>query len=100
MSSSYLGKLSPTSRYSMSEVFNECLVIEVCPIIALNLLVEGLELLLDLILSSCDNELVLRLTHVWGVEDEQDLGLDSPIASRVFDFKHSVSIALVRVSIG
>ena len=53
---------------------------------------EGLELLLDLILSSSDNELVLRVAHVGGVEDEQYLCLDSPIASRVFDFKHSVSI--------
>jgi hypothetical protein len=93
MSSSRLGKLSTSSRHSESEVFNEGLLIEVCPIIALNLLVEGLELLLDLILSCRDHELVLRVAHVGGVEDEQDLGLDSPITSRVFDFKHSVSIA-------
>ena len=92
MSSSRLGKLSPTSGLSESEVFNKGLIIEVCPIIALNLLVEGLELLLDLILSSSDNELVLRVAHVGGVENEQYLSLDSPIASRVFDFKHSVSI--------
>jgi hypothetical protein len=51
----------------VSEVFNEGLIIEVGPVIALNLLVEWLELLLDLILSSGDDELVLSVADVGGV---------------------------------
>ena len=73
MSSSLLGKLYTiqvsdiTSCNSVSEVFNESLIIKVGPVVALNLLVEWLELLLDLILSSGDDELVLSVADVGGV---------------------------------
>ena len=76
MSSSRLGKPDTiqvsdiTSCNSVSEVFNECLIIEISPVIALNLLVEWLELLLDLILGSGDDELVLSMANVGCVQDE------------------------------
>jgi hypothetical protein len=77
----------------VSEVFNEGLIIEVGPVIALNLLVEWLELLLDLILSCGDDELVLSVANVRGVQDEKDLGLSSAVTGWVFDLENSISIS-------
>ena len=54
----------------MLEVSNECFIIEVGPVVALDLLVEGLELLLDLILGGGDHELVLGGANVGGVHDK------------------------------
>jgi len=99
MSSSRLGKPDTiqvsdiTSCNSVSEVFNESLIIKVGPVVALNLLVEWLELLLDLILGSGNDELVLSVTNVGGVQDEEDLSLDSAVGCRVFDLENSISIS-------
>ena len=77
----------------MPEVLNEGFIIEVSPVVALDLLVEWLELLLDLILSSGDDELVLGVTDVGGVQDEQDLCFSSAIACGIFDLENGVSIS-------
>ena len=54
----------------MLEVSNESFIIKVGPVVALDFLVEGLELLLDLILGGGDHELVLGSTDVGGVHDK------------------------------
>ena len=113
MSSSHLGKaervfryliLLPSLRTSVSEVLDESLIIEVGPIVALNLLVEGLELLLDLILSCGNHELFLSRADIGSVKDEEDLGFDSAVTGGVFDFEDSISILIyyqhLQVSIG
>ena len=42
----------------MLEELNEGLVVEISPVVDLDLFVHGLKLLLNLVLSSCDEELV------------------------------------------
>jgi hypothetical protein len=78
----------------VSEVLDEGLIIEVSPIVALNLLVERLELLLDHILCCGNHELLLRVADVGSVEDEEDLSLNSAVACWVFDFENCISITL------
>lgn len=88
--------ISKAFRYhldrSVLEVLNERLIIEVGPVVDLDLFVEWLELLLDLILGGGDHELVLGCTDVRGVHNEQNLGFHSSVVGGVLDFEHTISI--------
>ena len=79
------------SEYSVLEVLNELLVIQVCPVIHLDLLVEWLQLLLYLVLRSSIDELFLCGGDVRGIQDQQDLGLNSAVVCGVFEFEDAVS---------
>ncbi len=57
----------------MLEVLNECLLIEVSPVINLDLLVEWGQLLLDLVLGGSVDELFLGSGAVRGVQDQHNL---------------------------
>jgi hypothetical protein len=58
------------SKSSVLKDLKESLVIEICPIVNLELLVEGLYLLSDLILSGGIYELFSCITDVRSVQDE------------------------------
>jgi hypothetical protein len=73
------------------EVLNECLLIEVSPVVDLDFLVEWGQLLLDLILGSSIDELFLGSGDVRGVEDQYDLRFDSSISSRVLKLEDAIS---------
>ena len=59
--------------HSMLEVLNECLLIEVSPVINLDLLVEWGQLLLDLVLGGSVDELFLGSGDVRSVQDQHNL---------------------------
>ena len=75
----------------MLEVLNECLLIEVSPVVDLDFLVEWGQLLLDLILGSSVDKLFLGCGNVRGVEDQYDLRFDSSISSRVLKLEDAIS---------
>ena len=84
-------KIDVAYTHSVLEVLNECLLIEVSPVIDLDFLVEWGQLLLDLILGSSIDELFLGSGDVRGVEDQYDLRFDSSISSSVFKFEDAIS---------
>lgn len=57
----------------MLEVLNECLLVEVSPVINLDLLVEWGQLLLDFVLGGGVDELLLSGGDVRGVQDQHNL---------------------------
>lgn len=77
----------------MLKVLDEGLIVEIGPVVDLDLLVEGLELLLDLVLGGGDQELLLGGADVGGVHQEQDLSLDAAVVGRVLDLEDGVSIS-------
>lgn len=79
------------SDYSVLEVLNELFVIEISPIIYLDLLVEGLKLLFNLILRCSVNKLFLCRGNVRSVQDQQNLSLDSTVISWVLKLENAVS---------
>ena len=84
-------KIDVAYTQSVLEVLNECLLIEVSPVIDLDFLVEWRQLLLDLILGSSIDELFLGCGNVRSVEDQYDLRFDSSISSSVFKFEDAIS---------
>ena len=77
--------------HSVLEVLNELLLVKVSPVIDLDFLVEWGELLLDLILGSCVDELFLGRSNVRSVQNQYDLRFDSSISSRVLKLEDAVS---------
>ena len=75
----------------MLEVLNECLLIEVSPVINLDLLVEWGQLLLDLVLGGSVDELFLGCSNVRSVQDQYDLRFDSSINSWVLKLEDAIS---------
>ena len=75
----------------MFKVLNERLSIKVGPVIYLKFLVEWLQLLLDLILGSCVDELFLGCSNVRSVQDQYDLRFDSSIRSWVLKLEDAIS---------
>ena len=84
-------KIDVAYTHSVLEVLNECLLIEVSPVIDLDFLVEWRELLLDLILGSSVDELFLGCGNVRSVQDQYDLRFDSSISSRVLKLEDAIS---------
>jgi len=84
-------KIDVAYTHSVLEVLNECLLIEVSPVIDLDFLVEWRQLLLDLILGSSVDELFLGCGNVRSVEDQYDLRFDSSISSRVLKLEDAIS---------
>ena len=84
---------------SMLEVLDECLLVEVSPVIDLNLLVEWGQLLLDLILGGSVDELLLGCGDVRGVEDQHDLRFGSSISSGVLELEDAVSTIAIFKSV-
>ena len=84
-------KIDVAYTHSVLEVLNECLLIEVSPVIDLDFLVEWRQLLLDLILGSSVDELFLGCGNVRSVEDQYDLRFDSSISSWVLKLEDAVS---------
>lgn len=58
---------------SVLEESDESLGVEISPVVHLNFLVKGLELLLDGILGGGDHELLLGVDNVGSVHQEDDL---------------------------
>ena len=75
----------------MLKVLDEGLIVEIGPVVDLDLLVEGLELLLDLVLGGGDQELLLGGADVGGVHQEQDLGLNAAVVGGVLDLEDGIS---------
>ena len=67
----------------MLEVLNESFHIDISPIINLDFLADGSDLLLDFILGGCVYELVLCVADVWGVENKQDLRVNGSVVGLV-----------------
>jgi hypothetical protein len=88
-------KIDVAYTQSVLEVLNECLLIEVSPVIDLDFLVEWRQLLLDLILGSSVDELFLGCGNVRGVEDQYDLRFDSSISSRVLKLEDAISATVL-----
>lgn len=85
--------------HSMLEVLNECLLVEISPVVYLNLLVEWGQLLLDLILGGSVDELFLGSGDVRGVQDQNDLRFDSSISGRVLKLEDAVSTMAIIKSV-
>ena len=85
--------------HSVLEVLNECLLVKVSPVIDLDFLVEWGELLLDLILGSCVDELFLGCSNVRSVQNQYDLRFDSSINSWVLKLEDAISITCLVKSV-
>ena len=88
-------KIDVAYTHSVLEVLNECLLIEVSPVIDLDFLVEWRQLLLDLILGSSVDELFLGCGNVRSVQDQYDLRFDSSISSRVLKLEDAISATVL-----
>ena len=66
----FIGQELASAMGSVLEVLGEGLIIEVSPVVDLDFLVEGLELLLDFILSSGNHELVLGVADIGSVHNK------------------------------
>ena len=89
-------KIDVAYTQSVLEVLNECLLIEVSPVIDLDFLVEWRQLLLDLILGSSVDELFLGCGNVRSVQDQYDLRFDSSIRSSLLKFENTISTTALR----
>ena len=81
-----------SSNISLHEIPDVVVKLQVCPVIALNLFVEWLQLLLVGIFASRVNELLLSIGDVRSVQDHDNLGLCSAVGSRILELEDAISI--------
>lgn len=78
----------------MFELLDECLIVEVCPVIDLKFLVERLDLLPELFLGRGVEELLTGVANIWSVKNKYDLRLGSSVRSGILELVNGKSKAI------